>query len=63
MVKIFFLILFLFSSLHAQDLLIKKIQNLVSPKTFAKDRAFIETIFSQRVSSITVMEQLTQLKL
>ncbi|ABB45180.1 conserved hypothetical protein [Sulfurimonas denitrificans DSM 1251] len=48
MVKIFFLILFLFSSLHAQDLLIKKIQNLVSPKTFAKDRAFIETIFSPK---------------
>ena len=48
MVKIFFLVLFLFSSLHAQDLLIKKIQNLVSPKTFAKDRAFIETIFSPK---------------
>lgn len=48
MVKIFFLVLFLFSSLHAQDFLIKKIQNLVSPKTFAKDRAFIETIFSPK---------------
>lgn len=48
MVKIFFLLAFFFSFLNAQDLLIKKIQNLVNPKTFAKDRAFIETIFSPK---------------
>ncbi|MFA5460668.1 MAG: hypothetical protein WC274_01160 [Sulfurimonas sp.] len=48
MVKIIVLLSFLLSSLTAQDLLIKKIQNLVHPKTFAKDRAFIETIFSPK---------------
>ncbi|HUH43211.1 MAG TPA: hypothetical protein VLZ29_08835 [Sulfurimonas sp.] len=48
MVKIVVLLAFLLSSLTAQDLLIKKIQNLVHPKTFAKDRAFIETIFSPK---------------
>ncbi len=48
MVKIFFLLAFFFFSLNAQDLLIKKIQNLVNPKTFTKDRAFIETIFSPK---------------
>jgi hypothetical protein len=48
MVKIALLLLCLFSFSHAQDLLMQKIQNLVNPKTFAKDKAFIETIFSPK---------------
>lgn len=48
MVKTALLLLLLFSSSHAQDLLMQKIQNLINPKTFAKDRAFIETIFSPK---------------
>lgn len=48
MVKTALLLLCLFSFSHAQDLLMQKIQNLVNPKTFAKDKAFIETIFSPK---------------
>lgn len=48
MVKITFILIFFISFLNAQDLLIAKIQNLVNPKTFAKDRAYIETIFSPK---------------
>ncbi len=67
MVKIALLLLCLVSFSHAQDLLMQKIQNLVNPRTFAKDKAFIETIFSPksayykedgRVDSIKVIKTL-----
>lgn len=67
MVKTALLLLCLISFSHAQDLLMQKIQNLVNPKTFAKDKAFIETIFSPksayykedgRVDSIKVIKTL-----
>lgn len=48
MVKIFLLFTLLVSFSCAEDLLIKKIQNLINPATFAKDRAYIDTIFSQK---------------
>lgn len=48
MVKIFLLFILLVSFSCAEDLLIKKIQNLINPATFAKDRAYIDTIFSQK---------------
>ncbi|MFA5455427.1 MAG: hypothetical protein WC272_08925 [Sulfurimonas sp.] len=48
MVKIFLLFTLLVSFSYAEDLLIKKIQNLINPATFAKDRAYIDTIFSQK---------------
>ena len=67
MVKTALLLLCLVSFSHAQDLLMQKIQNLVNPRTFAKDKAFIETIFSPksayykedgRVDSIKVIKTL-----
>lgn len=67
MVKIALLLLCLVSFSHAQDLLMQKIQNLVNPRTFAKDKAFIETVFSPksayytedgRVDSIKVIKTL-----
>lgn len=48
MVKIFLLFTLLVSFSSAEDLLIKKIQNLINPATFAKDRAYIDTIFSPK---------------
>lgn len=48
MVKIFLLFTLLVSFSCAEDLLIKKIQNLINPATFTKDRAYIDTIFSQK---------------
>lgn len=67
MVKTALLLFCLISFSHAQDLLMQKIQNLVNPKTYAKDKAFIETIFSPksayytqdgRVDSIKVIKTL-----
>ncbi|MDD2652912.1 MAG: hypothetical protein PHX44_07665 [Sulfurimonas sp.] len=67
MVKTVILLFCLLSLSHAQDLLMQKIQNLVSPRTFAKDKAFIETVFSPksayytedgRVDSIKVIKTL-----
>ncbi len=69
MVKIALLLLCLLSFSHAQDLLMQKIQNLVNPKTFTKDKAFIETIFSPksayykedgRVDSVKVIKTLKE---
>lgn len=48
MVKILFLSLFLASFLNAQDLVIEKIRTLINPNTFAKDRAYIDVVFSPR---------------
>lgn len=56
MVKLFILSLLLFSLSYGDkiggnvdgELLIKKIKSLISPATFAKDRAYIETIFSPK---------------
>ncbi len=67
MVKTVLLLFCLLSFSHAQDLLMQKIQNLVNPRTFAKDKAFIETVFSPksayytedgRVDSIKVIKTL-----
>lgn len=48
MVKALLLSIFLASFLNAQDLVIEKIRTLINPKTFAKDRAYIDVIFSPR---------------
>lgn len=48
MVKPFLLLFLAFSWSHGQDLLLQKIQNLVGERTFTKDRAFIETIFTPK---------------
>lgn len=48
MVKLLLLLFLAFSFSHAQDLLLQKIQNLVGERTFSKDRAFIETIFTPK---------------
>lgn len=56
MVRLFIVFILLFSSLHGDklenkvdgDLLMKKIKSLINPATFAKDRAYIETIFSPK---------------
>lgn len=48
MVKLLLLLFLAFSWSHAQDLLLQKIQNLVGERTFTKDRAFIETIFTPK---------------
>ncbi|WP_310442089.1 hypothetical protein [Sulfurimonas sp.] len=67
MVKIFLILTLLVSFSSAEDLLIKKIQSLISPATFAKDKAYIDTIFSPkkdfyeedgRVDSIKVIKTL-----
>lgn len=48
MVKPLLLLFLAFSWSHGQDLLLQKIQNLVGERTFTKDRAFIETIFTPK---------------
>jgi len=48
MVKALLLSIFLASFLNAQDLLIEKIRTLINPNTFAKDRAYIDVVFSPR---------------
>ncbi|MDQ1245472.1 MAG: hypothetical protein QG565_1813 [Campylobacterota bacterium] len=48
MVKTLLFSLFLVSLLNAQDLVIEKIRTLINPNTFAKDRAYIDVIFSPR---------------
>ncbi|MFA5233682.1 MAG: hypothetical protein WC390_04705 [Sulfurimonas sp.] len=48
MVKVLLLSLFFASFLNAQDLVIEKIRTLINPNTFAKDRAYIDVIFSPR---------------
>lgn len=56
MVKIYLLLVLLFSLSNAQglkseqdgDLVIQKIKSLINPSTFVKDRAYIDVIFSPR---------------
>ncbi len=77
MVKIFLVLLLSFYSSYAQvidtaegeDLLIKKIQSLVEPEVFARDRAYIEIIFSPKedyyvnkttVNSVKVIQTLKE---
>jgi hypothetical protein len=56
MVRLFIVFILLFSFLYGDklenkvdgDLLMKKIKSLINPATFAKDRAYIETIFSPK---------------
>ena len=75
MVKVYLVFTLLFSLLNAdtaqdgggEDLLIKKIKSLIEPATFAKDRAYIDVIFSPkeeyykskgRVDSVKVIQTL-----
>ncbi len=70
MVRIFFFFLLLFSFSYGDklqstvdgDLLIKKIKSLINPATFAKDRAYIDTIFSPKEDYFTSDGKINSLK-
>ncbi|OHE19682.1 MAG: hypothetical protein A2540_06115 [Sulfurimonas sp. RIFOXYD2_FULL_37_8] len=70
MVRFFFFLLLLFSFSYGDklqsaadgDLLIKKIKSLISPSTFAKDRAYIDTIFSPKEDYFTSDGKINSLK-
>ncbi|MDX9756167.1 MAG: hypothetical protein RBT52_01480 [Sulfurimonas sp.] len=70
MVRIFFFFLLLFSFSYGDklqstadgDLLIKKIKSLINPATFAKDRAYIDTIFSPKEDYFTSDGKVNSLK-